>query len=143
MSALPAVLDALVSRFSSALPAAQVIDGPPTVDVAGDVVAVGLAPDDPSPADATQEAVGLSVRRESFDVMCLARSWSGNDGVKAQRDRTFLLLASVQEALRDDPSLGGIVLGADFGGYTYSPYLTPDGFLVVDVSFRVSVTALL
>lgn len=142
MSALPATLDALVALFTSALPGVQVVDGPVTQDVRGSVVAVGLAPQDPTPADASEVAAGLRVRRESFDVLCLARSWSGNDAVKAQRDRTFELVAGVKAALNADRTLGGVVLGAEFAGFSYVPWRTERAQLVVDVTFRVSVDAL-
>lgn len=139
MSAVPAALDALVALFGARLSGTQVVDGPPTVDVAGDVVAVGLTPGEPADVQSTETIAGLAAVRESFDVLCLARSWSGDDGVKAQRDRTYRLVAAAKAAVAADESLGGVVTRARFAGSSYSPWRTERGQLVVDVTFRVSV----
>lgn len=139
MSAVPATLDALVALFGLRLSGTQIVDGPPTVDVAGDVVAVGITPDEATDVQSTEEIAGLGAVEESFDVLCVARSWSGNDGVKAQRDRTYLLLAAVKAAVAGDESLGGVVTRARFAGSTYNPWRSPAGQLVVDVTFRITV----
>lgn len=139
MSAVPVALDALVALFQAKLSGTQIVDGPPTVDIAGDVVAVGLAPEDATDVQSTEQIAGLGAVEESFDVLCVARSWSGNDGVKAQRDRTYLLLAAVKAAVSADESMGGAVTRARFAGSTYSPWRTPTGQLVVDVTFRITV----
>ncbi len=139
MSAVPVALDALVSLFTARLPGTQIVDGPPTVDVAGDVVAVGVTPQDPADVQSTEDIAGLGAVQEAFDVLCMARSWSGDDGVKAQRDRTYLLLAAVKTAVAEDESLSGAVTRARFAGSSYSPWRTPTGQLVVDVTFRIAV----
>lgn len=142
MSAVPATIDALVARFARELGrTVQVIDGPPTVDVKGDVVAVGLSPQEPADVDASEEAAGLRVVRERFTVLCLARSWSGDRDVKPQRDRTYRLIAGVKSSLQADPTLGGVVVRAAFAGSTYTPW-RENALLVVDVPFRVAVTSL-
>lgn len=138
MSAVPAALDALVALFGSRV-SAQIIDGPPTQDVAGDVVAVGLAPSEPVDVQSTETIAGFDTVEEFFDVLCLARSWSGNDGVKAQRDRTYVLLDAAKTAVLEDPTLSGVVTRARFSGSTYMPWRTERGQLVVDVSFRVAI----
>lgn len=139
MSAVPATLDALVALFQVKLAGTQIVDGPPTVDVAGDVVAVGVTPDDPGDVASTEDIAGLGAVQESFDVLCLARSWSGGDGVKAQRDRTYRLIAAVKTAVAADESLGGVVTRARLAGSSYSPWRTSTGQLVVDVTFRITV----
>lgn len=139
MSAVPSALDALVALFAVKLPGTQIVDGPPTVDIAGDVVAVGVTPDDPSDVQSTEDIAGLGAVQESFDVLCLARSWSGGDGVKTQRDRTYRLLTAVKSALAADESLGGVVTRARLAGSSYGPWRTSAGQLVVDVTFRITV----
>lgn len=139
MSAVPVVLDALVALFGARLAGTQVVDGPVTASIAGDVVAVGVTPEDSTDVQSTEDIAGLGAVQESFDVLCVARSWSGNDGVKAQRDRTYLLLAAVKAAVAADESLGGAVTRARFAGSTYNPWRTDTGQLVVDVTFRISV----
>lgn len=142
MSAVPATIDALVALFGSKLGRqVQVLDGPPTVDVQGDVVAVGLTPQEPADVDASEGPAGLRVVRESFTVLCLARSWSGDRVLKPQRDRTYRLVAGVKAVLQADPTLGGVVVQASFAGSTYTPW-RENALLVVDVPFRVAVTAL-
>lgn len=128
--------------FTTALPNAQVVDGPPTVDVSGDVVAVGLAPQEPADVDTTEDIAGLGVVDESFPVLCVARSWSGDDSVKAQRDRTYALISACKTALKADSTLGGVVTLARFAGSSYQPWRHQNGFLVVDVTFQVAVQSL-
>ncbi len=142
MSAVPVALDALVALFTARLPGTQIVDGPPTVDVAGDVVAVGVTPQDPADVQSTEDIAGLGAVQESFDVLCMARSWSGNDGVKAQRDRTYALLGAVRDRLRADPTLNGAVAHVLLVGSSYMPWRTDKAQLVVDVPFRVQVRSL-
>lgn len=139
MSAVPATLDALVALFRARLTGTQVVDGPPTTDVAGDVVAVGLAPEGPTDVQSTEQIAGMGAVRESFDVLCVARSWSGGDDVKAQRDRTYRLFAAARAAVAADESLGGVVTRARLSGSSYRPWRNERGQLVVDVTFRIAV----
>lgn len=141
MSALPEALDALVSVLTRELRPAQVIDGPATTGVSGDAVWVGITPDDPT-TDAPDDIAGLRRSRETFEIRCLARSWSGSADVAEQRRRAYALVKQVKAVLREDPALGGVVMLARFAGSLYTPYYTPQGQLVVDVVFRVEVTAI-
>ncbi len=143
MSAVPAVIDALLAAVTAALPGVQVVDGKPTTDVAGDVIAVGFAPQEGSPAaDCTERDRGLRVIEESVSVSCLARSWSGDGDVKAQRDRTYALLTAVRGRVRTDRTLGGVVRDARLTSSSYVPWRTTQGQLVVDVQFRVEASVL-
>lgn len=142
MSAIPGAIDALVDMFGRQLGrGVQVIDGPPVVDVRGDLVAVGLAPQEPADVESAEETAGLAVVRESFTVICMARSWSGDAAVKAQRDRTFRLVTGVKTALREDRTLGGLVQQARFAGLTYTPW-RDNNLLVVEATFRVAIVVL-
>lgn len=141
MSTLPAAIDALVTVLTRELKPAQVIDGPETTGVVGDVVWVGITPDDPT-TDAAEDVAGLRRTRETFEVRCQARSWSGTAKVAEQRKKAYALVNKVSGALRIDPSLGGVVLQARVAGSLYTPYLTADGKLVVDVIFRVQISAI-
>lgn len=142
MSAVPLAIDALVSRFTARFGrTVQVVDGPVPVDIKGDAIAVGLAPLEPADVESTEEPAGLSVVRETFTVLCLARSWSGDRDIKPQRDRTYRLIDGVKGELRSDPTLGGAVVQARFAGSTYTPW-RENALLVVDVPFRVSITVL-
>lgn len=144
MSAIPTAVDALVAEFTAGMLDVQVIDGPPVVDVRGDVVAVGagLDQDFPTETDSLETPAGLQAVRKSCTVSCRARSWSGNAAVKPQRDRTYELIARVRGLLRANPTLGGAVIQARYAGDTYRPWRTDQAQLVVDVAFRIDVTVL-
>lgn len=142
MSNVPAAIDGLVVVFVAELGAGKVIDGPPTKDVAGDLIAVGLDPQESGDVESTESIAGLRVVHESIVVPCLARSWSGNESVKTQRDRTYALLARARAAIEADPTLGRSVTRARFAGSTYSPWRSASAQLVVDVRFRVAVDVL-
>lgn len=129
-----------MAAFRKSLASAKVVDGPATPNVQGDVVWVGITPDEPN-TDASDDIAGLAANRESFDVSCLARSWSGSADVAAQRTRTYALITGVRSALADDITLGGAVTRARFAGSLYQPYYTEQGQLVVDVVFRIRVDA--
>jgi hypothetical protein len=142
MSNVPAAIDGLVAVFTAELGTAKVVDGPPTRDVAGDMVAVGLDPQEPADVESIEAIAGLRVVHESFIVPCLARSWSGNDSVKNQRDRTYALIQAVKAVLVANPTLDRAVTRTRFAGSTYSPWRSESSQLVVDVRFRVAVDVL-
>jgi hypothetical protein len=130
-------INGLHDLLARELAPAQVIDGPATIGVSGPVVWVGITPDDPS-TDVPTVTAGLRAERESFDIQCLARSWSGSADVRRQREQTAALVAKARAALRSDSTLGRSVMHARFGGLLYAPYYTEQAQLVVDVQFRVS-----
>lgn len=143
MSAVPTALDGLYTLARRVYPrAVQVLDGPPTVDVVGDVIGIGISPTDPSDVEAIEEIRGMAVVGESFTILSVARSWSGDNDVKAQRDRTYALLVPLKQALRADPTLDGAVTRARFSGSSYMPWRSEQGQLVVDVVWRVAVSTL-
>jgi hypothetical protein len=143
VSVVPGAIDGLLAVFAAALPGVQVVDGPPTADIRGDVLGVGLAPQEPSDVESTNTDADLGAgSREQFVVVCVARSWSGNNALKAQRDRTFRMVDAAEAALAANPSLGGAVSRARWAGASYQPWRTEQAQLVVDVIFRVDVTQL-
>lgn len=141
-SVLPAVIEALVALWRAAMPQVQVVDGPPTVDVRGTALLVGWTP----LTEQTQGVftpAGLRVERESVPVVpCVARTWSGSADVAAQRRDSFAVVTKAREALRAYRTLGGLVLEARVGGYTYAPMVNDQGQLVIDVVFSVDITHL-
>jgi hypothetical protein len=143
MSAVPAAIDALVAKFESRFGrSATVIDGPPMTNATGDLVAIGLSPQEVAEVESTESIAGLRGVSESFPVLCLARSWSGNASPRDQRIRTYRLVDAVREGLEADPTLGRAVTRARFAGSTYAPWRTESGALVVDVPFTVSIDVL-
>jgi len=144
MSAVPTAIDALVAEFTAGMPGVQIVDGPPVVDVRGDVVGVGAVLDQELPLDldSLESPAGLQAVRKQCTVTCLARSWSGNAAVKPQRDRTYGIVTQVRGLLRANPTLSGAVIQARYAGDTYRPWRSEQAQLVVDVAFRVDVTVL-
>lgn len=139
LTGVPTAIDALVDTLTRELTGARVFDGPATGSVTGDAVWVGITPTDPS-LDTFDQTAGLGRSQVTFDITCLARSWSGSANVRTQRTRAYALVGRVKALLRADPTLGGAVMNARLAGSLYTPYLTEQGQLVVDVIFRVAVT---
>lgn len=148
-STVPAAIDALVSILGAAagLSGVQVIDGPPTVDMADDdYLYVGWQPDaDDASAEFTQDFahIGARQRDEHFDVLCYLDTWTGDRDVAARRTRAFVLLAAVEDELRataadpDAPNLGGAVLWAHLTQGQLRQRHTRDG-IQVGLPFRIS-----
>lgn len=142
MSVVPAAIDGLVALFAANVRDVQIVDGPPTENIRNDVIGVGLAPQEPSDVEATNTIAGLDADLEQFTVVCVARSWSGNNSLKAQRDRTYRAVDAAKAAIKANPTLGGAVSRARWAGSSYQPFRTEKGQLVVDVVFRVQVDQL-
>jgi hypothetical protein len=112
-SAIPALIDALVSAARTALPGVAVYDGYGVSDDPGDFLMVGVEDvnslSDASAADSQQEWAGVgssAPRDETGDVICTALSWNGNGDQKAARDGAFAIAEAVATLLRANPSLG-------------------------------------
>lgn len=141
-STVPGVLDALVALWGQALPDVQVADGEP-VAVADDVIVVAFTgvPDEPAVTSTrTREQLAAQPDRESYDVTCLASSWSGVTEFKPVRDRAYELLGSAAAALAADPTLGGRVMQARLSTEDLIQSQTDKG-AVVTVRFNVHVDA--
>ncbi|MEU5077102.1 hypothetical protein AB0G76_36970 [Streptomyces asoensis] len=122
-SALPDAILALLSilRAADGLTGVDVIDGPPTNDVATqDFLSVGWSGSEDASAETTQDfnAAGARTRDEDFGIACVLDVWSGDDGFAIVRARAFDLLGAVEQALRatqaapEAPTLNGTVLWA-------------------------------
>src|SRR5689334_3843760 len=95
-SAVPALIDALVSAADAALSNVAVYDGVGNSDDPGDFLMVGVddpdRTDDVASASATQQWAGVgnaSARDEEGDVTCAALSWNGNSNQKQARDGAY------------------------------------------------------
>ena len=140
MSVVPDAIDGLVEILGAT--GVQVVDGPPTANVRGDVIAVGIGLQESPDVAAETTVAGLVAQRETFTVSCLARSWSGNNDISTQRRRTYALVDQARAVIGADQTLGGRVSRARWAGSTYQPSRTDKAQLVVDVLFRVEVTQL-
>lgn len=123
-SAVPGAIAALLS-IVRARPELQegveVIDGPPTGDVATqDIVAVGWSPDGDQSAEFAQDfnAAGARSRDENFNVAGYIDCWTGDDDFAPVRARVFEVFGVIEQAIRASgpnptaPTLNGSVLWA-------------------------------
>jgi hypothetical protein len=122
-SRIPAATDALLATLSAAIgTTTNVVDGPPNnwdnVELAADSVSesrflfVGATPDSDTSFDGDQDfnAAGAVSRDEHFTIYLTALAWGGDQVMKTRRDDAFGIVASVETAIRADPSLTGAVL---------------------------------
>ena len=122
LSAVPAVIDALVSAATSALPDVSVSDGYSLADEYGDYLYVGVDdPDSVNPAQSadTQHAwahANYTTHDQEGTITCAAHSWNGDADPKTARDAAYAIASTVAQILRDTPSLGiPTLLWARFG----------------------------
>lgn len=142
VTAVPAVVDALVTALRGQLSGVQVPDGPLAAqDLDPDALVVGITPEGGQAVEVERTREGLTGWRERFAIWCLISSARGDDDVKARRDRCAELLQVVDTALV--PGLGGIGslligVGPQVG---WTQAQTPQG-VVVEVAFSVTGTVL-
>lgn len=114
-SAVFAVIDALVTTMTTALPNVSVYDGLGTSDDPGNFLMIGV--DDPDTdayadsAESSQKWAGLGnhARNEEGTVTCCALAWNGDGDQRAARLDVKAITDAVENALRADPSLGGVI----------------------------------
>lgn len=118
-SAIPALVDALISVALTAFPDAtsvvDVMDGPSnSMEDTGQSLWIGSNGDDASTEAATADQVwpylSSSFRREVLTVHCLALAWNGDDDFKTVRDQAFAQVQAFTAAIVADATLGGAVL---------------------------------
>lgn len=143
-STVPAVLDDLVARTQQALPDVQVVDGPPTEMLEGDVIFIGFTgvPGEPTVTDARTRRQYTPTRdSEAYDVACLISAWPGGDtDMKAARDRAYELLDAMAEMLAGAPQMDGLVKRVRISSGTLLPEQTTNG-AVATLSVTVHVDA--
>lgn len=117
-STIPAVIDALVTLFSGALGATNVIDGPGVTDAKiTDYVVVGVSdPDADSIGESATSVQGWAwlghvQRDETIVVHCVAVSWNGDTNQQQARNSVFSMLGTVTTAIQSDPTfaVGGVL----------------------------------
>ena len=143
-SAVPAVKAALFAALQSAYPTGvQVCYGRPSAGawLAEDVVAL-------LDVDATQDAplLGARAREESFRLTVLVSSARGGDDQQATTEAAYALLATLEAALRADPTVAGTCRTAEVVGHLLreDEWVSPDGvFLgrVAEIAAAVAVKA--
>lgn len=139
MSGPEDAIEALVGLWRADLVGVQVEDGPPVVDLSGDVILVGFTPEN-LPLTAVAEVADLrGGNNEAFIVASVARSWSGSAEIAPVRRRCYEMVEAAKSSVRADPTLGGRVARARYVGHTYAPSRNEQGQLIVDVVFQFAV----
>lgn len=137
-SAVPGAMTALLAvlRAAPALSDVQVIDGPPTTDMADpDIIAVGWSPEGDQSAQLVQtfNAAGARTRDEDFEITGYIDCWRGDQEFSTVRARAFTLLAVVETAIRASgadptaPTLNGAVMWAHLTGGVLRQSFTDQG----------------
>lgn len=111
-SAYPAVVTALFTRASAALPDVIVSDGEAVTHEPGSFLMIGSANADQqgnvSSGDVRQSWANANgtTRDEEGEVACLALAWNGEGDQQAARDAAFAVLDAVAALCKSDPQLG-------------------------------------
>jgi len=111
-SRLAAVIAALFTAFDATDAIAAYRGVPILSDAPADFVIVGGRDDANYMAGATVQdwnGLGARTRVEEGRVVCAIIAQSGDDDLAGQQDRAHAVLAQVEDVLRADPTLGGIV----------------------------------
>ena len=144
-SRIPAVVDALVTILTAALPDVDVYDGRWVTAPAStrSYLTVGWTPEEEGPSgEQSWAGLGAKARDERIAVPCYADAYSGSTDTAERRNAAFELLTAAEDALRADPTLGGAVLQpgwAEVGNYSVRQEQTDAG-LEVGVTFVINVT---
>lgn len=138
-SRVPALLDALFARLTSALDGWQGFDGPPFGTLELDFFSVGFpGVDGAAVTEDVQRTQGMGHRyTEIFEVQCLLSSQNGDANIKAARDRCHRALALVEAALQQDRGLGGVVDLCNFGPSMQWGAIQDESGATVEVVFTV------
>ncbi len=95
-------------------------------------------------AESTQEWVGAGSTHlnEYLKIYCAAESWSGGTDIRTERLAAYAIAAAVEDLLRRDASLGGLVLFVNPGvtDLELSQNNTPNG-AVARVTFAITAKA--
>jgi hypothetical protein len=131
---------ALAALNTPGQPNVRVEDGPwlerPTEP---DVICVGWEPDEGEAVSLTP-TYDLGSTQESYDVVCLASSFSGGTDLAARRVRSDALVEAVRAELMADPTLGGAVTHAEVTTQSWAQFQTSSG-CEVPIEFTVHVEA--
>jgi len=112
-SAVPALIDALVTQATTALPTVRVYDGFGISDDPGDYLMVGVQDPDADAeteaADATQEQMAFGAtrpRKEQGVIHMVARSVNGDGNQKTARDAAYATQEALATVLRTTDNAG-------------------------------------
>lgn len=142
-----AVIEKLVQMWAAAVDF-PVFDGPSlSVGDEGMFLMVGYDPidNDGSAASTRQDykAIGGRSKAETGTIRSTVTAWSGDSETKPRREKVAAALSDLEAAIRNDISLGGLVLWANFGpGIDLNQMLTTEGNQVyarIDVTYEARI----
>jgi hypothetical protein len=153
-SSIGAAIDYLVTTVTTAMPGAQVFDGPPasgTELTLADRVWIGFSPANPELPAATGEqdfaTLGAHSRNETSAIVCAVEHEDGATVMQPVRAQAFALLRTIETLLRGyggdpgDTTLDGAVLSSGIGtGIEVFQAQTSNGASVM-VQFHIQCTA--
>lgn len=129
MGALPGIEDALI------------FDGPALeLPDQGRALALGVAGDEAATAFGNDTPSWGGRREVSYDLSCVAESWSGEVDMAPRRAQALALFEVVRAAIAADESLGGACTRAYVASWSYIAAQPPEG-ASAQIPFTVRVDA--
>ncbi len=128
-----AVCLALTAMWTAALTNVNVVDGPQVnSDPTADWLFVGFnggSPDEFNEGATAQQSPMTFARgkQEDGQITCAVVSVSGDTDIPAARLRAYAFVAAAEDAVRNDMTLGGLVMHAFVSDHRYSPVQTDSG----------------
>lgn len=142
-STIPAAIDGIIAGLKAynALKGVTIIDGQPLTDLPDDYVAIGFADDMSEAISGNQEPAGLGAQRrqEMYTINCEVSAWTGSTVMKTARDKAFSILASVENVVRHDGTLGKAVIFADFGANMSVAQIQTEKGATVVIRFDIAI----
>ena len=152
-SAVPEVIDALLTLARASLTDTLVFDGLGVTDDPGNFLMIGVEDPDTEglafSADVKQDWANANYtsRDETGEITCAALAWvgeSGDEGSKVARDGAYAICASLEDAMRANPTLGlPTLLWTGFGSSTQLSQAQGVGgssaLLVFRINFRARI----
>lgn len=140
---VPAAMDKLLELYRGA-PAlgggkVRIDDGPPVDGLdRGDALGVGLGVQDAATGVTT--SFDYAGQTDTFDIGCVAQSWSGSTELALLRTRVYEMFGAATRLVELNRDLGGAVTWARVTRHTYRAVQDEDGALAL-IEFTVRVDA--
>lgn len=147
VSTVSEVIDYLVFNAANWMGSdVQVTDGAPVppMDAAPNILCIGFTGTVEEPVaenTRTIQQLASSPDRESYDLVCIASSWFGNNtNMQAVRTKAYGIVNALADSLSRDATLGGLVMQVRVGSDSLAQSQTTKG-AVATVRFNIHVEA--
>lgn len=114
-SVTPTLIDAVIAAAEAALPSVRVSDAVGVTGSPGAYLAVGWDGDDVDglresvSARHTWSGIGNHARDQEGELWLTCGATDGGNNPKTARDAAYALMAAVEDMVRTDPTIGGVV----------------------------------